>query len=238
MWPERVHRARRDEAARGAARRATASVARRACARRSPRTSASRPSARTCGGWTRGPTRRVTTLPFVFESELGLDHYSASPASSLDVMDEPARRLCPARPLGVDAAGCRALGLVTVAADPGGSSSTSCCSGAVARARCSGCCLSLSVVPGCAGGAGAGTSRDEGIDIRHGTLPIGARSSRGSASSTWRRARGLTEQALRARHGRRPHGGGLAHDPDAGRSPTRRRCASASPRWRRPTIDA
>ena len=57
MWPRALLLARRDQAARRAARRPrpTSSAP---CAPRWPRTSASRPSARRCGGWRPRPTRR------------------------------------------------------------------------------------------------------------------------------------------------------------------------------------
>ena len=68
MWPEAFTVARRDQAARRVGRR-------RGGAPRCPCTSGSRRSARTCGGWTSETDAPVTTLPFVFESELELSHY-------------------------------------------------------------------------------------------------------------------------------------------------------------------
>ena len=75
MWPERFSPADVTKLRAAARDGHDAAGLGRGARRARPRTSASRPSARTCAGSRPRPTPPIRPLPFVFESDLELEHY-------------------------------------------------------------------------------------------------------------------------------------------------------------------
>ena len=195
MWPERFSAA-DAEALRAAP--TAGPTARRGP--RSPPTSARAPSAATCGASGARRTTHVVTLPYLFESELGLPEYEqlgAQPGAAAVTPRGPGAR----RPLGLAAwsrrsvwgVARRRLALVAGQLD-----------GALAllarRAARSPASWSASpLVPELRWRRWRWDVRPEAIDIRHGTFTVGARSSRCCASSTSTRRSDIVEQQLEPR---------------------------------------
>ena len=171
---------------------------------------------------------RSVTLPYLFESEIGLPEYERlGRRPGAQAVTPSLRARSPAGPLGVARRAAALLGRRAVVGWSSRRSSTVRSRCSCGSSRSSACWPACRSCPRCAGGAGAGTCAPEAIDIRHGTFTIRRTLVPMLRVQHVDTTRGLVEQTFDLATVVIHTAAGSHRDPAAAASPTPTRCATA-----------